>query len=78
MESTHFVINYKDDNISIIRFLSESNNQFNQRLNYIRKLEKNNINCNEIQNLSLIWYNIKFKKCKYNYEIENRVLSYDK
>jgi hypothetical protein len=78
MEYNYTTIKYNNKNINILKFLSESNNQFNQRLEYIKKLEINGIKYNEVNNLSMIWYCIKFKNCKYNYNIHNRVLSFEK
>jgi hypothetical protein len=78
MESTYITIEYNNHKLNIIKFLSESHYQFNQRLEYIKKLEKHNVDCNEIENLSLLWHCLKFKKCKYNIELENKVLYYDK
>ena len=78
METNYIEINYLNKKEQILQYISESNNNFELRLNYIRKLEKNNIPWNEALKLSLLWYNIKFKYCKYNKELYLKVLYYDK
>ena len=77
MESL-YELNYNNDKIFITKYLSESNKIFNQRLLFIKKLEKNNINITEIEKLSLLWHYIKFKNCKYSKEINEYILYYDK
>ena len=78
METNYIEIDYLNKKKQILQYISESNNNFELRLNYIRKLEKNNISWNEALKLSLLWYNIKFKNCKYNKELYLKVLYYDK
>ena len=78
METNYIEIDYLNKKEQILQYISESNNNFELRLNYIRKLEKNNIPWNEALKLSLLWYNIKFKNCKYNKELYLKVLYYDK
>ena len=78
METNYTEIDYLNKKEQILQYISESNNNFELRLNYIRKLEKNNILWNEALKLSLLWYNIKFKNCKYNKELYLKVLYYDK
>ena len=78
METNYIEITYLNKKEQILQYISESNNNFELRLNYIRKLEKNNILWNEALKLSLLWYNIKFKNCKYNKELYLKVLYYDK
>ena len=63
--------------MNIIKFIEESNEQFSNRLLYIKKLEKNNINIKEAIRLSKIWYCIKYKKCKYPSEIYNYIMLFD-
>jgi len=78
METNYIEIEYLKNKVKILRYISESNNNFELRLNYINKLEKHNIPWNEANKLSLLWYNIKFKKCKYNKDLYITVLKYDK
>jgi len=76
MESQIHQIKYLDINISIIQFLCESDEQFNSRLELIKKLENKKIEWKQAEKLSKIYYNIKFKKCKYISIIYNMVRDY--
>ena len=77
MENEYVIIKYLNDDIKILKYISESNNQFNNRLIFISKLENKNINYKEALRLSKIWFSIKYKKCTYSYEIYNYVMQYD-
>ena len=66
MENEYKIIEYSGNKVVILKFISESITEFDQRLCYIKKLENNNISWKEAKELSLLWYSIKFKKCKYN------------
>jgi hypothetical protein len=77
MENNYISIVYNNQNINIIKFISESNNSFYTRVNFIKKLEKHNIDLNQIENLSIIWYHMKFKNCKYDTNITNKILQYE-
>ena len=78
METNYIDINYQNQSVKILRYISESNYQFNAKLDYIKKIEKNNIDWKEANRLSKIWYCIKFKKCRYPPEIFHTVMSYEK
>jgi hypothetical protein len=78
METNNHTIKYKKHNVKILQYLSESNTQFNERLEYIKKLEKEDIDWKEATRLSRIWYCIKYKKCKYEPEVYHKVTKYDK
>jgi hypothetical protein len=78
MENTYVSILYKNKRINILKFLSESNTTFQKRLSFIKKLEKYNIHIDEIENLSIIWYYIKYKNCKYDNYTMNKIAIYDK
>lgn len=78
METNYIEIEYLKKKVKILRYISESNKNFELRLNYINKLEKHNIPWDEANKLSLLWYNIKFKKCKYNKDLYITALKYDK
>jgi len=78
MENNYLIIKYLNNNEKILKFISESNKQFENRLLYIKKLESYNLPYKEAINLSKIWYSIKIKKCKYPLEIYNNVMLYDK
>ena len=78
MENNYIIIQYLDNNYKILQYLSESNKQFTNRLVYLQKLEKCNINIKEAIRLSKIWYSIKYKNCTYTNDIYNYVMNYDK
>lgn len=77
MENEYVIIKYLNDDIKILKYISESSNQFNNRLIFINKLENKNINYKEALRLSKVWFSIKYKKCTYPYEIYNNVMQYD-
>ncbi len=78
MENNYIEINYKNKPVQILKYISESNLQFNAKLDYIKKIEKNDIDWKEANRLSKIWYCIKYKNCKYTPEIYYKVMLYDK
>ena len=78
MEQNYIEINYQNKSVKLLQYLSESNNQFNKRLEYIQKLEKVNVDWKDTQRLCKVWYCIKYKKCKYLSELYHKVLSYEK
>jgi hypothetical protein len=78
METNNTSINYLNKEVNLLQYLSESNTQFSQRLEYIKLLEKANVDWKEANSLSKIWYCIKFKNCKYAPEIYHKVISYEK
>jgi hypothetical protein len=78
METNYKCINYLNKEVNILQYLSESDTQFAQRLEYITLLEKAKVDWKEAVRLSKIWYCIKFKNCKYNPEIYHKVISYEK
>ena len=78
METNYKYINYLNKKVEIIQYLSESDSQFEKRKEYIKLLEKENVDWKKTLNLSKFWYCIKFKKCRYTPEIFNMVLSYEK
>ena len=78
MENNYKEITYLGNTIKVTMYLSESNTQFQKKLEYIKKLEKASINWKEANRLSKIWYCIKFKNCRYIPEVYNMVIRYDK
>ena len=62
METQIKVIKYKDKDVSIVQFLSESDEQFDARLELITKLEQDNIEWKEALKMSKIYSNVKFKR----------------
>lgn len=77
MEINNKNINYLNKKVSILQYLSESNNQFNKRIDYIKLLENAKIDWKEAYRLSKIWYCIKYKNCKYSPDIHYKVISYE-
>ena len=59
-------IEYNKKKIKISSFESESENVRNQKLEFIKKMEKKGIQYNLVNKYSKIWVNIKFKKCFYD------------
>jgi hypothetical protein len=78
MENNYVEINYKNKPVQILRYLSESNSQFNAKIDYIKKIETKDVEWKEANRLSKIWHCIKFRNCKYPSEIYYKVMSYDK
>jgi hypothetical protein len=78
METNIKTINYMGKEVTILQYLSESINQFNKRLEYIKKLENKEIDWKEANRLSKIWYCIKFKNCRYTPDVYHTVIKYDK
>ena len=78
MELNKIMLSYLDDEVQILRYSTESNNQFESRLDYIKKLESKKVNWKEAERLSKVWHCIKYKFCRYSPELYNKVMSYDK
>ena len=78
METNYLIITYLNEDVKILKYISESDNQFNNRLLFIKKLENNNIKYKEALRLSKIWYSIIYKKCIYSNDIYNYIMSLDK
>ena len=76
METQEHMIIYLNTQSNIVQFLSESNEQFKDRLELIKKLEKNNIDFNNAINISKIYYNVKYKKCRYTSPVYNSIKKY--
>ena len=62
-------ITYLGKKNKLIKFLSESEYVFNQRLEFIKKLEKKKIDFKLADKYSKIWSNIKFKNFIYQKKI---------
>ncbi len=78
METNYTEITYLNNQVQVLQYQSESNNQFVERLEYIKKMEKANVDWKEANRLSRVWYCIHFKKCRYLPELYHKVLSYEK
>ena len=76
MENQSQIIKYNNKDETIIKFLSESNENFNSRLEVIKKFEEDKLEWKEALKLSKIYSNIKFKKCKYSPQIYFSIKKY--
>ena len=76
MESQIHQIKYLDKNTEITQYLCESDEQFISRIELIKKLEEKKIDYKQALKLSKIYYNIKFKKCKYTPVVYNMIRNY--
>lgn len=71
-------IEYNKKKIIISSFESESENVRNQKLEFIKKMEKKGIQYNLVNKYSKIWVNIKFKKCFYDKNVFKFIKNIDK
>lgn len=71
-------IEYNKKKIIISSFESESENVRNQKLAFIKKMEKKGIQYNLVNKYSKIWVNIKFKKCFYDKSVFKFIKNIDK
>lgn len=71
-------IEYNKKKIKISSFESESENVRNQKLAFIKKMEKKGIQYNLVNKYSKIWVNIKFKKCFYDKNVFKFIKNIDK
>jgi hypothetical protein len=76
MESQIETITYLNNNESIIKFLSESDEIFNDRIELLKKLEKEKIPYKDALKLTKIYINVKYKKCKYNPTLYHSIKKY--
>jgi hypothetical protein len=70
-------INYLGTVIDITIFESDSDNIINKKLEFIKKLEENNINPNLVNKYTKLWYYMKYKHCKYPSNTYNLIKKYD-
>ena len=76
METQCHIVKYLEKDEKIVQFLAESDEYFSKRLEFIKILEKENINWKEAVKLSKIFMNIKYKKCKYVSPLYNKLKKY--
>ena len=76
MENNYKDIMYMNNTIKVLQYLSESNSNFNKRVEFIKTLEKDNIDWKEAIKLSRLWYCITIQKCKYSPDTYNKVKKY--
>ena len=70
-------ITYLGKKNKLRKFLSESEYVFNQRLEFIKKVEGKKVDFKLADKYSKIWSNIKFKKCRYQKKIYLLIKSVD-
>lgn len=78
METNYVNISYQSKKEKILQYITESNVQFNKRLEYIKKLEKAGVSWTDAERLSKVWYCITFRNCRYTSDLYNKVISYQK
>jgi len=78
METNYIEINYMGQSVNVLQYLSESTNQFEKKLDFIKKMENKEVNWKDANRLSKIWYCIKYRSCRYSPEVYHNVMSYDK
>ena len=71
-------IKYLNKSVKIFKYHSESENYFNKRLEFLKKLEEAKVSFKDAVKFSKIWSNIKFKECRYNIKVYNIIKKYDK
>jgi len=76
MENNYKEVIYMNTTIKILQYLSESNSDFNKRVEFIKSLENKEIDWKETIKLSRLWYCITIKKCKYSPDTYNKVKQY--
>jgi hypothetical protein len=70
-------VTYLDTTIDITIFESDSDTIINKKLEFIKKLEENNIHPNLVNKYTKLWYYIKYKHCKYPINTYNLIKKYD-
>ena len=76
MENNYKDIMFMNKSIKLLQYLSESNSDFNKRVEFIKTLEDKDVDWKEAIKLSRLWYCITIKKCKYSSETFNKVNKY--
>ena len=62
---------------NIIKFDSESDTRFLERLEFLKKLEQKKIVWKDANKYSKLWYNIKYNKVKYSADLYKIIISFD-
>lgn len=78
METNYIELNYLGQSVHVQQYLSESNEQFKKKLDFIKKMEKKDVEWREACRLSKVWYCIKYRSCRYIPEVYYKVMLYDK
>ena len=77
MENNFIKIKYLKKNVEILKFQSESNNIFNKKIEFIKKLENHKVKWKYAIKITNLWEAIKYQKCKYTNSIDSYIMSYD-
>jgi hypothetical protein len=70
-------ISYLGKKENIIKFDSESDMRFLERLDFLKKLEQKKIVWKDANKYSKLWYNIKYNKVKYSSDLYKIIISFD-
>ena len=70
-------IKYNNEIVILDQLKSESDERFDMKVKFVRKLEEKNYEWKDVKRLASYWYNIKFNKCKYDKEIYDLIISLD-
>lgn len=76
METQIHPFKYLDQDVEIIQYLCESDEQFKSRIELIKKIEKDNVPWKDAHKISKIFYNVKYKKSRYTQMVYNMVRKY--
>lgn len=69
---------YLNQSVLITKFNSESKKRFEEKINFIRLLENDNLSWKDANKLSKIWVNIRYFKMKYHQDIYKKYDYYNK
>lgn len=70
-------IKYNGEIVTLDQLKSESNERFDMKVQFVRKLEEKKYEWKDVKRLTNYWYNIKFNKCKYDKEVYDLIMSLD-
>jgi hypothetical protein len=70
-------INYLGNDIEITIFENDSDNIISKKLEFIKKLEDNNVKPNLVNKYTKLWYYMKYKHCKYPINTYLLIKKYD-
>ena len=74
----NYEIMYNNKKEIVIRYYCESITRLNKRLEFLKILEKYKIDFKEATKLSKLWYNIIYNKAKYDSQLYNQIMKYNK
>lgn len=76
METQTINIKYLDKNEIVVKFFSESDEIFKDRLDLLKKLELEKTPFKDALKLTKVYTNVKYKNCKYNSQLYNSIKNY--